>query len=132
MTRSYKLNYLLGRYKYEEIYLEIFSVNHTGFKNVTINMSKNIWGRVWTCSFLKCTNGGSNQLFFKTTADNFTKQYRLSGDEKRIYSFVFIEELGNYFSDNVIKAAATLGLRIHCWVIFLRMKCCGKFIVYGQ
>lgn len=34
------------------------------FQNVTINMSKNIWGREWTCSFLKCINWGSNQLFF--------------------------------------------------------------------
>ena len=54
--RYYKQNSLLGRYKYGEIYLAIFSMNHYRHHNATINMSKYIWGRGWTCSFLKCTH----------------------------------------------------------------------------
>lgn len=132
MMRSYKQNSLLGRYKYEAIYLVILSVNCYRLQNVTINMSKNIWGRGWTCLFLKCTNWDSNQLFFMKkstlpqTAFLNSPEFRLVVE--RINYSLFTEWTGNYFSDNVTKAAAKLGLGKHHQIIFLRTKCCVNFM----
>lgn len=66
-----------------------------------------------------------------STADSFSKQFRISLFEKRIYSSIFIKQLGNDFS-SVNKAIAKLGLRKYCCIIFLRIKCCANFIVHGQ
>lgn len=47
--------------------------------------------------------------------NSVSKQSRISVVEKRTYVSAFIEKVENYFSDNVIKAAAKLGWRKDCW-----------------
>lgn len=47
----------------------------------------------------------------KALRNSVSKQSKISVVEKRICASVFIEQVGNHFSDNVIKAAAKLGLK---------------------
>lgn len=67
-----------------------------------------------------------------SVTDSVLKQFIISVVEERIYVSIFIEQAAKYFSENVIKTTAILGVRKHCWIIFLRIKFCANFIVYGR